>query len=195
MPTAIHRLPAVPLDGPGPLAREFRALGCPTFRDAAQWVQALPYGRNADRTRPELVLSEHRGTCSTKHALLALLAEEQGLDVEMRLVFIRLDRTTSPAVAAVLDRHAVQYLPEAHCVLRTPQGTVDLTHPNGDGEPPEFDEEADLDPEELGEPKILRHRTRLAQLLTTDKDLHARFDLDSLWAVREECIAALKSGV
>ena len=193
MLTPLDRLPGTPLDGPGPLGREFRDLGCETFRDAARWVQRLPYGRNADRTRPELVLQERQGTCSTKHALLALLAEEQGLDVEMRLVFIRLDRGTSPAVAGVLERHGVDFLPEAHCVLRTAHGTVDLTHPDGSGEPPEIFEEAAIDPEELGEPKVLRHRSRLAKLLTDDRELGKRFDLDQLWDVREECIAALKS--
>lgn len=193
MLTPLDRLPAAPLDGPGHLGAEFRKLGCATFRDAARWVQRLPYGRNADRSRPELVLEERQGTCSTKHALLALLAEEQGLEVEMRLVFIRLDRNTSPAVAEVLDRYGVEFLPEAHCVLRTPHGTVDLTHPDGSGEPPEIFEEAAIDPEELGEPKVLRHRSRLAKLLTDDRGLGARFDLDQLWDVREACIAALKT--
>jgi len=44
----------------------------------------------------------------------------------------------------------------------------------------------------LGEPKVLRHRSRLAKLLTDDRELGKRFDLDQLWDVREECIAALK---
>jgi hypothetical protein len=68
-----------------------------------------------------------------------------------------------------------------------------LTHPGGSGEPPETFDESALDPEELGEPKIFRHRSRLAKLLTDDRELAARFDLDRLWDVREECIAALKS--
>jgi hypothetical protein len=39
-------------------------------------VHAMPYGRSADRT-PDGALAQWRGTCSTKHALLALLLAER----------------------------------------------------------------------------------------------------------------------
>jgi hypothetical protein len=44
----------------------------------------LRYGRNADRADFRLVLSEGRGICSTKHALLAAVAFEQGSSIERR---------------------------------------------------------------------------------------------------------------
>lgn len=55
----------------GEVSREFLTHGLVHFRQAAQFVKQLPYGRNTDRSDYRLVLSEGRGTCSTKHALLA----------------------------------------------------------------------------------------------------------------------------
>lgn len=47
----------------------------PTFEEVVRALAAIPYGRPACRT-PEGVLEDWRGTCSTKHTLLALVCEE-----------------------------------------------------------------------------------------------------------------------
>jgi hypothetical protein len=71
-------LPDFALDAGRPLGREFVALGLGGYREAAHHVRYLPYGRNSDRSDWRLVLKEGRGTCSTKHALLAELARVPG---------------------------------------------------------------------------------------------------------------------
>jgi len=48
-------------------------------------VQAIPYGRPGARTA-EGVISEWKGTCSTKHALLAQLLGERWPELQPRLV-------------------------------------------------------------------------------------------------------------
>lgn len=48
--------------------------GEPSLWDVVESVRAIPYGRPAVRT-PEGVVDGWKGTCSTKHALLALLLE------------------------------------------------------------------------------------------------------------------------
>ena len=48
-------------------------------------VQAIPYGRPGARTA-EGVIGEWRGTCSTKHALLAQLLAERWPESQARLV-------------------------------------------------------------------------------------------------------------
>lgn len=52
--------------------------GLSTFQALAEWVKALSYARPS---QPGLaaVLLEARGTCSTKHALLAAIAAEHGI--------------------------------------------------------------------------------------------------------------------
>jgi hypothetical protein len=56
-----------------------------SLRDVVNTVQAIPYGRPASRT-PVGVLVEWRGTCSTKHALLAQLLGERWSHSRPRLV-------------------------------------------------------------------------------------------------------------
>ncbi len=69
----------------GDVSAQFLALGLGEYRAAARVVSQLQFGRNADRADFRLVLPEHRGTCSTKHALLAALALEQRLPVHLTL--------------------------------------------------------------------------------------------------------------
>jgi hypothetical protein len=74
-------LPGIPLRTAGPLSAEIIACGITDFQTAGRYLQALPYGRTADRADFRAVLREGKGTCSTKHALLAALAEEQNVPV------------------------------------------------------------------------------------------------------------------
>lgn len=69
-------LPNVPLQFDGPVTAALIARGISDFRAAGRYLQALPYGRTANRADFGAVLREGRGTCSTKHALLATLAHE-----------------------------------------------------------------------------------------------------------------------
>ena len=78
-------LPYVPLQAAGPVSTEFIAHGITDFQAAGRSLQELPYGRTIDRADFRAVLREGKGTCSTKHALLAALAHEQGLPVALTL--------------------------------------------------------------------------------------------------------------
>jgi len=71
-----------------------------SLRQIVNAVQAIPYGRPASRTT-QGVLGEWKGTCSTKHALLAQLLDEQWPETCPRLVH-RVYRVTR---AAALERY------------------------------------------------------------------------------------------
>ena len=175
------RLPRWPLRRPGPLAEAFHALGIDRFDTAAEWVRGLPYGRTDD------VLADARGTCSSKHGLLARLGREQGLDVTLMLGLVRLE---GPApVRAVLDAAGVAWVPEAHCWLCVGGVDWDLTFPEVPAGPPQVArlEAVAWDPDQLGE-KPAWHRARMAA------HLPAGWTVDRLWTVREACIAALSAG-
>ena len=73
------------LTSDGEISRLARSHGLGTFADAVQHVRSIPYGRISDRSDYRLVLREGRGTCSMKHALLAALAQENGLAVSLTL--------------------------------------------------------------------------------------------------------------
>ena len=67
-------LPEAMLQSARPISSVFMDRGIDNFRAAGRYLHHLPYGRNTDRADFRLVLTEGRGTCSTKHALLAELA-------------------------------------------------------------------------------------------------------------------------
>src|SRR5690606_40077218 len=66
----------------GEISREFRSRGLTDMASAAAYIRRLPYGCNTDRGDFRRVLREGKGTCSTKHALLVRLAQEQGIPLE-----------------------------------------------------------------------------------------------------------------
>jgi hypothetical protein len=80
-------------------------------------VRSLPYGRNSDHSDWRLVLGEGRGTCSTKHALLADLARENRRHVALVLGIYEMDEDNTQEIGTVLDRNGLPCVPEAHCYL------------------------------------------------------------------------------
>jgi hypothetical protein len=114
---SVERLPDFALDAGRTLGREFVTLELGGYCDAARHASSLPNGRNSDRSDWRLVLKEGRGTCSTKHALLAELARENGRHVALVLAIYEMDEANTPGVGAVLERHGLPCVPEAHCYL------------------------------------------------------------------------------
>ncbi len=99
----------------GHFATAFRSRGCKTFREAAELVRTLPYARTTNPLDYELVLVERRGTCSTKHALLAALAREESITIKLMLGIYEMMESNTPGVGPVLLSKSLSSIPEAHC--------------------------------------------------------------------------------
>src|SRR5215468_8437573 len=127
MDDALALLPSVPLAGDGHVTRLFKDGGLGDLAAAARHLQRLPYGRIAHRDEPWRVLSEGRGTCSTKHALLAALCAEQGVPAQLTLGIYEMSERNTPGVGAVLSRHGLASIPEAHCYLSWRGERIDVT--------------------------------------------------------------------
>lgn len=190
----VELLPDFPLDATDGVSARLVACGVGTFHAAARWVQALPYGRNADRADFRLVLDEERGTCSTKHALLAHLARVRRAPVELTVGIYEMDARNTPGVGAVLARHGIASLPEAHCYLRVGDERVDLTRSLERAGAPvaAFLHEEAISVEGIGAYKVELHRSFLSRWLG-ERGLADRLPLEAAWRIREECIAALGS--
>lgn len=78
-------------------------------------VRSIPYGRNDDRS-PAGVLAEGRGTCSTKHALLAELLRDRD-DLDLRLIH-RIYTVTPQAAESLFGAGPAALVP--------PEGLVDV---------------------------------------------------------------------
>ena len=186
-------LPPDSLKPTGPLTTEFTSRGITDFRAAGRYLQALPYGRTANRADFRSVLSAGTGTCSTKHALLAAVASEQNLPVALRLGIYEMHERNTLGVGTVLTRYNLAFLPEAHCYLTYEDKRIDITRSGV--EPAEtisqFLHEETIDPEQIGDYKVRLHRKFMLDWVNDNADAVKGLSLVDVWRIREECIAAL----
>ena len=185
-------LPIGPIRDRGPVSAAFLGLRIDDFRRAARYVRDLPYGRNAAASDILAVLSERKGTCSTKHALLKALAGEQGLPIRLMLGIYEMDACNTPGIGHVLEEHRLPCIPEAHCYLVHQDRRIDITRSldDRDSEPiAAFLIEEEITTGQIGEYKRRWHQAFMRQWLHRRARLD--FDLDQLWRIREQCIAAL----
>ena len=181
------------LESGGELARAFHDRGCRVFADAVAWAADLPYGRTSDRADYRLVLSEERGTCSTKHAVIAALGLELGLAVQLYIGMYEMTEANTPGVGGVLAAHGLATLPEAHTFLRCGGRRLDITRPGvrATEAVTGYLDEVAIEPHHIGPFKVDYHRAYMGRWLVYHPEID--MTLAQLWAVREACIAALGS--
>src|SRR5436190_7674505 len=120
-------LPNVLLQPAAPVTMAMLERRISDFRAAGRYLHTLPYGRTTNRADFRAVLHEGRDTCSTKHALLGVLAQEQALAVALTLGIYHMHERNTPGVGAVLARYGLVALPEAHCYLTYTGTRIDIT--------------------------------------------------------------------
>lgn len=189
------RMPDFDLVSGSVATNQFLSLGLSNFHAAVDYVWRLPYGRNSNRADYNLVLKERRGTCATKHAVLAEVAAEQKKPIFLALGIYELNPRNTAGVGAVLDRYNLESLPEAHCYLICDDARIDVTHfPKEESATKKtianFLYEERIEPEQIGDYKLALHRT-FFQNWMCEKKLSDKFEFEELWTIREQCIAAL----
>ena len=176
----------------GEISEKFLAKGIMNFAQASIWVRTLQYRRNKDKENLLTIFTDNGGTCSTKHALLKRLAEENHFEgLTLRLGIFRMNVQNTPAVAHTLQRNRLAYLPEAHNYLRFAGKVVDCTMKPEAALDFESDilEEIVISTTQITEYKIAYHQDYLAKWLLANPDIP--YTLEELWQVREQCIQDL----
>ena len=154
-------------------------------------VKKLPYGRNADRKDFSLVLKEGQGSCSSKHAFLKQIADEnERSDVKLILVMYAMSRDNTPGIGETLVNFPMDYIPEAHCYLNFDSIKYDLTSVDSSIEHLApyilFDEE--IEANQVVDYKVNLHQEFLKSWLI-EQGLSISFE--ELWSMREKCITQL----
>jgi hypothetical protein len=75
------KFPHRPIQASGPVSEHFQKMDITDFIGACSFVQELPYGYNSDRDDLMILFKERMGTCTTKHAVIAALAQELQLPI------------------------------------------------------------------------------------------------------------------
>lgn len=165
------------------------------FASACHYVKDLPYRRTANREEILSVLTESCGTCSSKHALLKTLADENNYDVDLYVGIFHMNEQNTPGVGTILTKAGLTYIPEAHCYLKYKDNNkdtvnkataIDITGLASGSTDVEIVEEIQILPSQITTFKESYHK----DYITTH---FSQNELTHLWKVRELCIQALSS--
>jgi hypothetical protein len=166
-------------------------MACGDLRRSHDHVWQLPYGRVDVAGDPGIVVARGRGTCTSKHRLLAQVAHECGHDeIGMMVGIYLMSEANTPGVGTVLTAEGLECIPEAHCYLSCDGERLDVTRPVQGGICPfaSLQQEYRVDPMTVHLTKVPMHQRFLQQWAATTGRSPAE-----LWRIREACIAALSS--
>lgn len=162
-----------------------------TFYGAIDTIHNLPYGRTKDPLIMGNVITQGKGTCSTKHATLKALAEEHALyGLQLQLAIYGMKEENTKGIGKVLDKYELPYMLEAHCFLSYDEKVYDYTF-SGNATLKWQDSvliKTTIDTDQIGNYKSDYHKSILQDWIKRDK---LPYTLEQLWSIREECIAAL----
>lgn len=184
-------IPNFHLAARGLATNAFTALNITDFNAACLHVQNLKYGRISNHSDFTSVLREFQGTCSSKHALLALLAEEnEQNEIHLMVGIFLMSAETHPAVGPILTKNGLKSIPEAHAYFRYDGKRFDFTAKGKSIETiePFIVREQRCEPNQMIEWKPMIHKHYLEGWV---KRQNLTFTVDKIWETREECIAAL----
>ena len=142
------------LHRPGLLSNLLKEKGIQHFNSAIDFVKHLPYKRISNNSDLSFLILENCGTCSTKHAFLKKVAEEQNQnEVDLILAIYKMDAKNTPGIGSALKNSSLEYVPEAHCFIRWQGEAIDCTNPDSDLKRIESDIllEKSISPEQVGQ--------------------------------------------
>ena len=171
----------------------FKKEGIFDFIQATNYIQNLPYKRNTNKEEVLCVLSDFGGTCSTKHAILKILADENNHpEIVLKLGIFRMNANNTPKIKEVLKKYSILEMPEAHNYLSLNELRFDYTRTNS--KPKNFEddllEEITILPDQITDFKVQYHRNFIEKYLKQNPKIP--YNLEEFWQIREECIAALQ---
>ncbi len=174
-----------------PIATELRLYKVSNIEQAINCIKLLPYGRNLHRSGYLDILQEQKGTCSSKHAFIKSLIDEQEiLGWDLILSLYRMNSRNTPKVKEVLDHYNIDYIPEAHTYLKCGEHRFDLTFADSSFEKIKDDIllELAIEPSMIVDFKVDYHKNYLHDWLLNEK---LNFTFDEIWSIREQCILKL----
>jgi hypothetical protein len=161
------------------------------FKELIDKVKNLPYGRNANRYDFSLVISENKGTCSSKHAFLKDFADKNEIEnVKLYIGIFKMSEANTPKLGDLLLRNNIEYIPEAHCYLKINQIPVDATTSDSfyDKIKQDIMEEIEIIPNQVSDFKVEYHKAFLKKWI---KETNQNNTFEEIWKIREQCIEKL----
>lgn len=162
------------------------------WQETINFVKKIPYGRNSNREDFSLIISENKGTCSSKHAYLKDFANRNNIpNVKLFIGMYKMNHNNTN-IGTILKDYNLDYIPEAHCYLKIEGETVDVTSENANFEKIKNDliTEIEIEPFQVADFKINYHQNFIRNWLIETK---SNFTFDEIWNIRETCIEKLSN--
>jgi hypothetical protein len=172
-------------------------MGINDFHHACRYVNELPYGYNSDRDDLMILFKENKGSCTTKHAVIATLAAELEIAIDKHIGIYAMTEALVTGTQNILDRYKLPYLPMVHCFLVFEAHRVDLSEGNQNGKNGPIDDF--LYTEKVianipGKDEYLLYRRAINEHILTRPEL---FDtnIKTILKAREEGLSLLRANI
>jgi len=185
------------IENKGIVSQTFIRLGIKTFWGACDYVHALPYGYNSNREDVLILFKEGFGSCSTKHAVIATLAEELGIPIVKIIGIYAMNEELVAGTQAIIDTYQLPFVPMHHCFLAYESFRVDLTEGNNNGKNRSIEDFLFIEkamPNISEKDEYLLYRNALKDQILMFEPLKG-IDLNRILHARTEAIALLRSKV
>ena len=134
------KLPDAQINSVGELSIKFLDLGIKTFRGACDYVHTIDYGHNTNYDDKMIFFKEKKGTCTTKHAVIAGLAEELEIPLYKHVCIYKFTEDITTGVDEILKKFEIPYIPMVHCFIVYEKYKFDLTEGNHNGKKKPIDD-------------------------------------------------------
>ena len=193
----IETLPESGITPVGAVSKKFLKMDIFSFRSACECVHSMPYGYNTSRDDLMSLFNEGKGTCTTKHAVIATLAVELGLPVHKHVGIYAMTEALVSGANTILRKYALPYLPMVHCYLVHESHRVDLTEGNANGKKGSIEKfvfSAKVSPTILAKEEYLLYRNVLKNKILTRREFDG-VPIKTILQAREEGLALLKANI
>jgi hypothetical protein len=190
-------LPDKAISNVGIISAKFLSLGIYTFIEACRYVHVLPYWYNTDRDDRMILFKEKKGTCTTKHAVIAALTQELNLPIVKNVGIYAMTEEIVSGTTGILEKYDLPYVPMVHCFLVYGEYRVDLSEGNNNGKNRPIENflfVQQVEPDISSKDEYLLYRKALKDNILTRKEMEG-VNIRQILYAREEGIKRLKHNI
>lgn len=188
------KLPDAEIVASGVISKRFLELGITSFKEACLYVHNIEYGYNSDKDDKMILFKENRGSCTTKHGVIAKLAEEHNIPLYKKVGIYKLTEDIATGTGKILGKYNIPYVPMIHCFLIYEKYRFDITEGNNNGKNTsieEFIHDEKVIPFILIKDEYLLFKRVLEEKIMTSPEMDG-IEKRTLLKAREEAIKLLK---
>ena len=194
---SFDKLPDTKITPQGEISKKFIKMGISSFKEACLYVHDMEYGYNSTYDDDMILFKEKKGTCTTKHAIIAGLASELDISLKKNVGVYRFTEEITTGAQEILNKYEIPYVPMVHCFLVYNDYRFDLTEGNDNGKKTsikEFIQTREVEPFISRKDEYMWYKKVLKEKILLSAEMEGITER-SLLKEREESILLLKNSI